>query len=75
MADQSLPSTVSDIARQLGVTVRRVEYAIRTRSIAPTGWVGAARVYDTEAAGRIAAVVAETATRQAPHRTVATTAP
>jgi hypothetical protein len=75
MADQPFPSTVSDVARHLGGTVRRVEYAIRTRGIPPTGWVGATRVYDAEAVRRIAAAVAETATRQAPHRIVASVAP
>jgi hypothetical protein len=71
MADQSLPSTVSDITRQLGVTTRQVEYAIRTRSIPPTGWVGASRVYDAEAVRRITAASAETATHQAARRAIA----
>lgn len=72
-AEPDQANTVLTVARRLGVTVRRIDYAIRSRNILPTGWVGATRVYDEEAVRLIGETVAETSSRKAPGRAVTTT--
>ena len=49
--------TVGEIARQLGKTVHRIEYVIRSRNIRPTGMAGNARVFTEEAVRRIASEI------------------
>jgi DNA-binding transcriptional MerR regulator len=45
--------TIGEIARRLGVPLHKVEYVIRARGIAPTGWAGNARVFTDADVARI----------------------
>lgn len=47
--------TVGEIARRLGQPLHRIEYIIRSRGIAPSGWAGHARVFAETDLQRIAA--------------------
>jgi hypothetical protein len=67
MAEQ--PASVASIARSLGVSARKVAYAISSRGIKECGWVGPTRVYDPEAVKKILAAIAETSSRPCPGRT------
>ena len=60
--------TVAELAKLLGVSARRVEYAVKTRGIEPAAWVGSARVFDRDGCARITQAVLETRRRPAPGR-------
>jgi hypothetical protein len=49
--------SVGAIAEQHDVPVARIVYILRTRAIAPIGWVGNARVYDDAAVQQIGAAL------------------
>jgi hypothetical protein len=49
--------TIGEIARRLGEPIHRVEYAIRSRGIRPSGWAGNARVFPQDSVNEIAAVL------------------
>jgi hypothetical protein len=46
--------TIRSIADTLGVQPHQVHYIVKTRQIAPAGWVGHTRVFDARAVARIA---------------------
>jgi hypothetical protein len=54
MSQPPLLLTVGEIARRLDTKVHRIEYIIRSRNIAATGWAGHARVFTDAALDHIA---------------------
>jgi hypothetical protein len=50
--------TVGEIARRLGEPIHRVEYIIRSRGIAPSGWAGNSRVFSEADVQHIASELA-----------------
>lgn len=54
MHNVSTLPTVGEIARRTGYPIHRVEYAIRTRGIAPAGRAGNTRVFREDDVQRIA---------------------
>ena len=58
MADKpQIIHTTGQIARQLNENLHRVEYAIKTRNIAPDGLAGNARLFGEEAIEQIKAAL------------------
>ena len=58
-------ATVGEVAKALGVPVRRVEYVVRSRSISPRATAGGLRCFDDQAIARIRhAITAIDARRQ-----------
>jgi len=51
--DKNAPSTVPMIARTIGVSTRRVEYAISRYQIEPTSRVGIVRLFDSAGVAQI----------------------
>lgn len=52
--------TIPDLAKELHLSERQLEHAVRSRRVVPTGILGGARVFDAEGRARVIAALRET---------------
>lgn len=64
MRNQPKVATVGEVAARLGVPLHRVDYAVRSRGIAPTVTAGGRRLYGDDAIEVITRVIAQITERR-----------